>query len=137
MLTKNLLVAKNIFFWIAAGWTLVIAVLCLVSFNSFRDVDIKMKDADKFVHATFHFMFTILWYLHFRRSTPGMNTVKLFAVILSLSILYGISIEIAQELFTTTRQADVKDVLANLTGGILGVLTLALTRKLTQKGQYN
>jgi VanZ family protein len=47
-----------------------------------------------------------------------------------LSVIYGIAIEIAQLLFTTTRSADVLDVVANMLGAIAGVSVIALVSKL-------
>jgi len=43
-----------------------------------------------------------------------------------LSFGFGISIEILQELFTTTRHADLFDVLANLTGATIAILGVVL-----------
>ena len=43
-----------------------------------------------------------------------------------LSLSYGVLIEIAQQLFTKTRQADVLDVLANITGAILAVILIKI-----------
>jgi VanZ family protein len=42
------------------------------------------------------------------------------------SVFFGIGIEIAQELFTTTRHAEVFDVLANLSGATLMVAVVIL-----------
>lgn len=42
------------------------------------------------------------------------------------SVFFGIGIEIAQELFTTTRHAEVFDVLANLSGATLAVAMVLL-----------
>lgn len=42
------------------------------------------------------------------------------------SVFFGIGIEIAQELFTTTRHAEVFDVLANLSGATLTVAMVLL-----------
>ena len=40
------------------------------------------------------------------------------------SFLYGGIIEIAQGLFTTTRSADVQDLLTNIAGAIIAILVL-------------
>jgi VanZ family protein len=120
-------VGNKIYLWIAAAWTLIIAVLCLVSFTDFPKTNVQ--NADKYVHATFHFFFTIFWYLHFRNKFQERNPLRLSFGILLMSIVYGIAIEVAQEFFTTTRQADIKDVAANFTGGVLAVLMLMAYRK--------
>ena len=46
------------------------------------------------------------------------------------SFFYGIAIEIMQGLFTTTRSADVLDVLANVTGAILASVTILVLKKI-------
>lgn len=48
----------------------------------------------------------------------------------SLSVFFGITIEIVQGLFTTTRSADVFDVFANIFGATIGVLAMALFYKI-------
>lgn len=107
--------------WIAALWTIVIAVLCLVSFGSLPDLGVK--GTDKYVHATLHFFFTIFWCEYLLKNS-GMHRGRIFGRILSLSIIYGCLIEIAQGCFTTTRQADLTDVAANFAGAAIAVLLL-------------
>jgi VanZ family protein len=128
MPTGSSLARKQLYFWLAALWTTVIAVLCLASFNKLPSV--KVEGADKYVHAIFHFFFTVFWSLYFTRR----NAVKNIPLkVLAASVFYGILIEICQELFTTTRQADIKDVAANFTGALLAVLVLLATRKFTSR----
>jgi VanZ family protein len=121
-------VPKKIWLWIALAWTTVIAVLCLISFRDLPSV--KMQDADKYVHTIFHFLFTVLWYQHFTNVDKPLPQSRILARVLCLSIIYGCLIEIAQEYLTTTRQADIKDVLANTTGAILAVVLLTIYNKL-------
>lgn len=116
---KNLSAHKYFFLALALGWTLLIAVLCLVSFNKMPSV--SLQSADKYVHCIFHFVFTVLWYLHFRRINNG-KWLLLKAFLCSL--LYGGLIEIMQGLFTLTRKADLNDVAANSFGATLAVITL-------------
>lgn len=104
---------------LAVFWTLTIAVLCLVSFNKMPKVGIK--SADKYVHITFHFVFTILWFFALRQKAAFK---KIALKVFLYSIIYGILIEILQATFTLTRKADIYDVLANTTGAGLAVLIL-------------
>ncbi|HLA55841.1 MAG TPA: VanZ family protein [Flavobacterium sp.] len=115
------------YFWIASLWTLIIAVLCLVSFTDFPKTNVH--NVDKYVHVTFHFFFTLFWYLHFRNKFQERNPLRLSFGILLISIVYGIAIELAQEFFTTTREADIKDVAANFAGAVLAALILMAYRK--------
>lgn len=52
------------------------------------------------------------------------SKIKLITISFTLSVLFGIGIEMLQEFFTTTRHADIYDVLANTTGAILAVLII-------------
>jgi len=117
---------KYFYLWLAELWTLLIAVLCLESSKKLPSLGIK--SADKYVHFTFHFVFTILWFTYFFKKESEIKTSlnKLLVKVFLASLLYGISIEIAQSLFTETRKADVLDVMANATGAIFAVLTLIL-----------
>ena len=107
---------KKIFFLLAILWTLVVTFLSLASLGDVGS-SIKVPYKDKFVHFTFYLMFVILWSLFFKESK--YNYKILFA-----AIGYGIAMEICQKLFTTTRTADVLDVLANSTGAIVGLLII-------------
>lgn len=107
---------KKIIFLLAILWTLVVTYLSLATFDDISS-DIKVPFKDKLVHFTFYMMFVILWSLFFRESK--YNYKILFA-----AIGYGIAMEICQKLFTTTRTADILDVLANTTGAIVGLLII-------------
>lgn len=116
----NLLVRKYLL-PAAIGWTMLIAVMCLVSFGQLPSIGIG--GADKYVHVVFHFGFFVLWFLHFRRPD---NFDKLMARVFLASLLYGIAIEVAQELFTATRHADIYDVMANTTGAFMAVAAIMI-----------
>lgn len=122
---KNLLAHKFFYLWLAELWTLLIAFLCLVSFNNLPSVGIQ--SADKYVHFTFHFVFTILWFLYLKKKYSIRKPLKEIVLKVFLaSFLYGVLIEIAQSLFTATRQGDVLDVLANTSGTISAILVIML-----------
>jgi VanZ family protein len=84
---------------------------------------------DKYVHLTFYFIFTVLWYLTFRLRYI-VSGAKIRLTIFLIAVVFGILIELAQEFFTTDRSADVNDALANSTGSALAVLVLWLIPKL-------
>ena len=122
--TKHLLARSKFYLIAAICWTFVIAILCLVSFKKLPSVDVK--SADKYVHALFHFGFTILWYLYFKMQNGGKWLLKIFL----FSLAYGATIEIMQGLFTETRQADLHDIAANCSGSLIAVLVIILYDKL-------
>ena len=119
--TKHLLVLKNIYLSAAIIWTCFIIFLCLASISNLPSV--KVSNADKYVHFTFHFLFVILWflYLNYKKSK---NRFRLSIKLCLVSLLFGISIEFAQQTFTITRKADIYDVFANTTGTLFAVIIL-------------
>ncbi len=54
---------------------------------------------------------------------------RLLGIAFISSFLFGASIELMQKYFTTTRSADVFDVLANLAGASLAVFTILFLNK--------
>nr|WP_315231341.1 VanZ family protein [uncultured Flavobacterium sp.] len=115
---------KQIYFLAALLWAGVIAFFCLIQLNNVPLGEVS--NLDKLVHVFFHFVLTILCFLFVQKYTNAVNSLKSILISLLFSVFFGIGIEIAQELFTTTRHADVFDVLANLSGAILGVAVIIL-----------
>jgi len=81
---------------------------------------------DKVIHAVFHFVFTTLWFLYFKKKLARSNNLRLLSFALLGSFVFGIIIELLQQYFTRTRIADIFDVLANLFGAFLAVITILL-----------
>jgi VanZ family protein len=121
-------VLKNLFFWIALCWTVVVGFFCLTPSNDIPSVDIP--NLDKLVHAFFHFVFTILWFLFFKKQVKKKNQNKFLIVAVCFSLVFGISIEILQDQLTTTRNGDFFDVLANLTGATLAFVFVLFAKRL-------
>ncbi len=119
---------KNLFFWIALCWSGVVVFFCLTPSNDIPSVN--FPNLDKLVHAFFHFVFTILWFLVFKKQVRKKNQYQLLIVALTFSILFGITIEILQERLTTSRSADFFDVLANIVGAVLALCFVFLSKKL-------
>jgi VanZ family protein len=124
-------VLKQIFFWAALIWTFVIALLCLASSGDLPKVGFTY--VDKYAHLAFHFVFTGLWFLYFNHKKYMSSNAKTILIVFLLSVFYGIALEILQELFTSTRMADVFDVLANVTGAIVAVISIRLCQKYTKR----
>lgn len=109
------------------SWTIMVTFLCLVRASDLPVINIQ--NLDKIIHSTFHFVFTVLWFLFFRKQINSPNNTKPLVISFLLSVLFGIVIEILQGLTTTTRQSDILDVLANVLGATLAVLVLILLNK--------
>jgi VanZ family protein len=129
-------VPKQIFFWLALTWTFVVAFLCLASFGNMPNVG--LQNADKYAHFTFHFVFTVLWFLYFNFKRTESSNAKTILMVFLLSFIYGISVEIMQGMFTINRKADIFDVLANTTGAVMAVIVIRLYQKYLRKEKiYN
>jgi VanZ family protein len=115
-------VRKEILLVLALFWTAIILFFCLI--KSSNVPVIRIPNLDKLVHAFFHFMFTGLWFLYFKKQFTKTKFQKVMWFSFGFSVVFGIMIEIAQSLFTITRNGDVLDVLANTTGAVIAVITL-------------
>ncbi|ESU23194.1 hypothetical protein FEDK69T_13460 [Flavobacterium enshiense DK69] len=84
---------------------------------------------DKTIHAIFYFVFSVLWFLFLTKEVPKLTFAQKAWFVLASSFLYGGIIEICQGLFTATRQADMYDVVANVSGSIVGIIVLHFVMK--------
>lgn len=114
---------KYLFSVAAIAWTVVITGVSLMSLEGVPKLGFSF--ADKIAHALVYFIFTIVWFFAFYR---GITTtvLKNKAIIASavFAIIYGICVEIMQEILVANRQGDWQDVLANVTGTILAVFLI-------------
>ena len=78
----------NKYFFAAFIWTIIVAFLCLESTADLPSIGSKFKGLDKIVHATFHFIFTMLWFLFFKNKnhTFKKSLAIAFTIIQSWSI---------------------------------------------------
>jgi VanZ family protein len=102
-------------------WAAIILWLCLSSGSGFPRITIP--NFDKAVHFTFYFILTLLMFYGWmkQQSFPALHR-QTFVRILLIAVAYGVSIEIMQELFTTTRHFELLDIAANSTGAVIGSL---------------
>jgi VanZ family protein len=117
-------VLKQIVFWIALFWTGVVLFLSLVQADKIPAVNIE--NLDKVVHAFFHFVFTSLWILFFKTQIKDPDSYKPYVISFLFSVLFGITVEMLQGQYTTTRKEDALDVAANLVGATLAVFLIIL-----------
>jgi VanZ family protein len=120
-------VPKLLFFWLALCWSGLVIFFCLVQSSAIPVVQIA--NLDKIVHAFFHFVFSALWFLFFEKQLKYTNLWKPLLMSFLLSFSFGIGIEIAQGLFTTSRKGDLLDILANTAGAMLAVCMIGLYKK--------
>jgi VanZ family protein len=120
-------VPKQIYFFAALFWSGLILYFCLKNANEIKQIEIP--NFDKLIHVVFHFVFTTLWFLYLKKKLVGLNNFQLLSFSLIGSFVFGIAIELMQQFFTTTRNADIFDVLANLLGAFLALLSIFLLNK--------
>lgn len=109
---------KKIYLLAAICYTIGISVLSLISLSNVVNFE-TIENNDKYVHFLFYFLFTFLWGMAFRFSEPKKNIL-----IFLCAIAYGIVMEIAQGVFTISRQPDILDVAANTAGAFVGWIAL-------------
>jgi len=121
-------VRKQIFLFSAIFWTGVILFLSLENAKNIPAINIPYLD--KVIHSGFHFVFTILWFLYLKKKFISVNKVQLLFFTIIASFVLGIAIELMQQYFTTTRNADVFDILANLFGAFLAAVSIILVNSI-------
>lgn len=111
----------------------VITYFCLTDSSNIPVINIP--SIDKIVHFCFHFGFTFSWILFFKKELKGKDAddYKAYLVSFIFSVFFGITIEILQSVFTTTRSADVTDVLANALGAFVAVFSAIAFKKQIDK----
>ena len=114
---------RRLYFLAAILLTVFITVTCLISIQNFDEFEV-VTDTDKYVHLSFYFFFTFIWYQYLVRRLENItkSKVRLYTFIWACS--YGIAIEVCQGLFTKDRSADYHDIIANSSGALLAILVL-------------
>lgn len=83
--------------------------------------------SDKAIHLTAYLILTLCWLIAYKNKLKGLKTN---AYIVFLIFFYGIIIEVLQATITTNRQFEIKDIVANTIGIMLG---FTVFKVLTQK----
>jgi len=97
---------------------LLVALVSLMPIN--QQITISVRFFDKGVHMFMYFLLSFSWLKSLNKERNNINYIY---KILLLIILYGIIIEVLQEVLTVNRHGDLKDVIANILGTVLaGVL---------------
>jgi len=124
--TKKLLGPKPLLL-IALGYSILITIAFL--YPRLGTTISSNLPWDKVVHVTLHAMLIFVW-LHYYCSLKNTHKILfVIAMFLGLCVFYGIIIEILQGVLTKDRQADINDVIANIAGSFLGIITFIKTKK--------
>lgn len=111
---------RDNFFIIAIGITLFIAYLSLIKTPK---VVLVYSVNDKIYHIIAYFILTICWLFSFFKKPSLKYSIVVFC------LLFGIIIELMQSSLTSYRTGDYKDILANIIGIFLGLITFNLVLK--------
>jgi VanZ family protein len=123
-------VLKQLFFWSAVLWTGIVFTLSLVQSNSLPVINIV--NLDKYIHAFFHYIFTSLWFLFLISHSQSKRIFAPLMTAFTLSVFFGIAIEVLQGLYTTTRREDILDVAANVFGATLAIFTIVVYYRISR-----
>lgn len=120
-LIKKLLEVKT-FQSICILFSILITIAFLIPIKESQPLFDFIIPIDKFIHLLIYLILSFLWlsYLYIAKWNDNLLT-NILIVFLSC-FLYGIIIEVIQELLIPLRKADVLDVLSNMVGVILGTL---------------
>jgi len=111
---KNLLEHKAIY--VAISFTIIITIASLISLNGIN-LNI-VRHEDKYLHIIAFLFLTLIWLFVVQNKNKKYSlNILIFLVI----TLYGIIIEFLQQELTTNRQADLFDVLADITGTLIAI----------------
>jgi VanZ family protein len=114
---------RPIAFVLPVIWTIVIYVLLTMPDNDLPKVGfLDAIHFDKWVHAGIFAMLTFLFSWPFGKVYPAQH--RLFITIAILALLYGIAMEYVQKYFTTDRDFDYNDMIADGVGCLIGYFAI-------------
>lgn len=119
---------KQVFFYAALFWTVIILFFCLIKSSDIPKINIQ--NLDKVIHAFFHFVLVSLWFLFLKKRLNSSNFFRPLVISFVFSFILGIIIEMLQQFFTITRTGDLLDILANVSGATLAVIGIVLLNKI-------
>lgn len=96
--------------------------VCLMKSSDVPSINIV--GIDKIVHILLHLFFTFFWGITLVKNGRLSSFSKVVYVSFLLSFLFGLLIEFIQGYFTTSRSADVTDILANVFGALFAIAIL-------------
>ncbi len=112
---------------IATIYTITLAVLSLVSNDSIPYFGTNYED--KIYHLLAYGLLNVLWY----KVLVNLKINNPILIAFTVSIIYGIIIEVLQGQFTLARDPSVLDIIANSIGVTIGSLFLVIKSKTIDK----
>lgn len=113
----KLLGAKFIFFVLAVIYT---GALVYVSLINLAETPMQpLVFSDKIMHMGAYFGLVLLWLFYFTFNFKNKDFRKVISVICASAIIFGIFIEVLQDVLTNYRELDIYDIVANSVGALL------------------
>ncbi len=111
---------------LASVWTLLILVLSLISASRFRAFSFDtIISIDKLVHFIMYSVFFVLWSF-----VLGITTKSRLYKLLTISVAFGVLIEILQATMSLGRSYELDDIIANTIGSVFGLYLLPFIRRM-------
>ena len=103
-------------------WAAFILYWCLTPASTLPKIQIPYLD--KFVHGGFYIILCILMFYGWKKQAAFLSLYKhILLKIFLCAVAFGLSVELLQEVFTTTRHFELFDVLANSAGAAIGIFS--------------
>ena len=118
-LIGRLLESKQLF-TICLSYSVVVTIVFLVPAKQVPSLFDFYIPIDKLVHIFIFLVLSFLWLTYIDRVLTNTKPIVLFLALL-VCLLYGIIIEVSQELFVRSRKAEALDVIADLFGASIGL----------------
>jgi len=125
--TKKLLGLRSLLF-LGILYTFIITFVFVSPKKDLPEIDFFIP-LDKMGHFIIHALLSLIWLSYFFVRKKETFTLKKKAVIISVCLTYGIIIEVYQQMFLATRQADMLDILANGIGTLVGMMLFMNVKK--------
>jgi len=114
---------KRVFFFLAITYTVALAAICLVSNDGLPYFGTNYED--KIYHLLAYGILCFLWY----KVLDNQKNKHPITIALVVSIAFGTIIEVLQGQLTTTRDASIEDIAANIVGATIISLILTIRNK--------
>ncbi|MCK0178587.1 VanZ family protein [Flavobacteriaceae bacterium S0862] len=114
---------KRVFLFLALIYSVALASISLVKNDGLPYFGNNYED--KIYHLIAHGILCFLWY----KALESQKIKHPIVIALIISIIYGIIIEVLQGQLTTTRDASIGDIVANMAGAVVISLILTIRRK--------
>lgn len=106
-------------------WSLIILYLSAASGLPGTSQFPSFPGADKAAHALVYALLAVLLWMGFKRWSPGKRS----HTVLGITALYGLGMEIMQNFFFPERHFELLDIVANIIGAVLGLLSIKFFSK--------